>query len=183
MSERQALAKILAEKDQWIRACGRFAMEPISKEKLMETNTGYSIMEHVLLLRRVPLLAVLPLTDLQRVAGIASERNFTDGEVICEEGEPGDELYVIVSGAVLVLVKQHDGTQKEIARRKAGDVVGEMSIITGDNRNATLVASGDIHVLSLDRLNFESLMRERPEVSLAIMRQLCNRLKQLSHWE
>jgi CRP-like cAMP-binding protein len=53
-----------------------------------------------------------------------------------------------------------------------------MSLISGDTRIASLVAASDVQVLCLDRMSFESLLRERPEVSLAVMRVLCERLKQ-----
>jgi CRP-like cAMP-binding protein len=76
-------------------------------------------------------------------------------------------------------VVRHDGeTEKEIALRTAGDVVGEMSIISGEARSASVIAAGDVRVICLDRLNFQSLLRERPDVSLAIMRVLCSRLKE-----
>jgi CRP-like cAMP-binding protein len=140
----------------------------------METTTTLSIMERVLLLRRVPLLADLSPADLQRVAAIAVENDFTDGEAMCEQGEVGNEMYLIVSGEVRIVVEP----EKEIARRMAGDVVGEMSLISGEVRMASVLAIGDVRTLCLDRMNFESLLRERPEVSLAVMRELCNRLKE-----
>jgi len=118
---------------------------------------------------------------LIRVANIASEQDFTDGEMICEQGEAGDEMYVIVSGEVRIMVQTEGEPAKEIALRKTGDVVGEMSIISGDARIATMIASGDTRALCLDRLSFEGLLRERPEVSLAVMRELCSRVKQISN--
>ena len=69
--------------------------------------------------------------------------------------------------------------EKEVNQRGAGDVVGEMSIISGDARVVSVIAMGDVRTLCLERLSFQSLLRERPEVSLAVMRELCNRLKQL----
>ena len=146
----------------------------------MEISNTIPNMERILLLRRVPLFADLSPIDLQRVAAIAREEDFTDGEIICEQGEPGNEMYVIVSGEVRIVVHLEDGAQKEIARRSAGDVVGEMAILSGETRIASVTADGDVFVLSLDRLSFESLLRERPEVSLAVMRELCHRLKQLT---
>ena len=145
----------------------------------METLTTLSTMERVLLLRRVPLLTDLSPADLQRVASISTELGFLDGDVICEQGEPGDEMYVIISGEVRVVVSHEGQPEKEIAHRAAGDVVGEMSLISGDTRIASVLAVGDVRMLCLDRLSFESLLRERPEVSMAIMRELCSRLKQL----
>ena len=144
----------------------------------METLTTLSIMERVLLLRRVPLLADLSPADLQRVAAIATEHDFVNDEIICEQGEAGDEMYVIVSGEVRIVVNNEGQPEKEIAHRVTGDVVGEMSLISGDTRIASVIALGDVRALCIDRLNFESLLRERPEVSLAVMRELCKRLKE-----
>ena len=145
----------------------------------MDTLTTLSSMDRVLLLRRVPLLEDLTPEELQRVAAISTDLDFEDGELICEQGEAGDQMYVIVSGEVRVAVRQAEQPEKEIARRGAGDVVGEMSIISGEPRVASVSAVGEVRSLCLDRLNFESLLRERPEISLAVMRELCKRIKQL----
>jgi HEAT repeat protein len=195
------------EADSWLRACTVFAFTPqehpdandvltrlmqtdadpfvreVAAHKLqigenMDTITTLSIMERILLLRRVPLLADLSPADLKRVAAIATEHHFLDGEIIFEQDEPGDEMYVLVSGEVRVLVKNENHDNKEVARRKAGEVVGEMSVISGSLRSATLAAAGDVHLLCLDQKSFEGLLRERPEVSLAVMRMLCDRLRQ-----
>ena len=145
----------------------------------MENTRTLSSMERVLVLRRVPLLEDLTPEELQRVAAISTDLDFEEGEPICEQGEPGDQMFVIVSGEVRVVVKQAEQPAKEIARRGAGDVVGEMSIISGEPRVASVIAVGDVHSLCLDRLSFESLLRERPEISLAVMRELCKRIKNL----
>jgi hypothetical protein len=174
LNAQEVIANLMNEKDEWLRACANFI-----KEQPMENLTTLSTMERVLLLRRVPLLADLSPADLQRVASISTELDFVDGDMICEQGEPGDEMYVIISGEVRVVVS-HDGeSEKEIAHRSAGDVVGEMSIISGGPRIASVLAVGDVRILCIDRLSFESLLRERPEVSMAVMRELCKRLKQL----
>ena len=177
LSEHEAIALLLNEEDTWLRECANYVI--FSKDKTMEPLTSLSIMDRVLILRRVPLLADLAPAELKRVAEISTELDFSDGDMICEQGEPGDELYVIVSGEVRVLVNHPGQPEKEIARRVAGEVVGEMSIISGDMRVASVSATGDVRILCLDRLSFESLLRERPEVSMAVMRELCNRLKQM----
>jgi CRP-like cAMP-binding protein len=71
--------------------------------------------------------------------------------VICDQGEPGDQMYVIISGEVRVVVNQTEQPEKEIARRGAGDVVGEMSIISGEPRVASVISLGEVHTLCLDR--------------------------------
>lgn len=60
-----------------------------------------------------------------------------------------------------------------------GDVVGEMSIISGEPRVASVISLGEVHTLCLDHLSFESLLCERPDISLAVMRELCKRIKNL----
>jgi HEAT repeat protein len=173
LSGGEVIASLANEKDDWLRACAIF-----SKDGTMETLTTLSIMERILLLRRVPLLAALPPADLQRVAVIAAEQEYDDGDAICRQGETGDEMFVIISGEVRIVVNNEGQPEREIARRAAGDVVGEMSLISGDLRIATVLAVGDVRTLCLDRLSFESLLRERPEVGLAVMRELCTRLKE-----
>jgi len=200
------------ETDNWLRACAAFAITPdllpeadevlsriaqtdtdpfvreVAAHKLrngepMDTIATLSIMERILWLRRVPLLADLSPADLKRVAAIATEHHFLDGEVIFEQDEPGDEMYVVISGEVRVLVTSGDNGEREVARRKAGETVGEMSVISGSLRSASLTAVGEVHLLCLDQKSFEGLLRERPEVSLAVMRMLCDRLRQASQRE
>jgi CRP-like cAMP-binding protein len=132
-------------------------------------------MERVLALRRVPLFAGLSPAELQSAAAIADERSFADGEVIADQGELGDELHVILAGSVVVL-RGEAGTGTAIAHRGPGDVVGEMSIITRGPRVASLVAEGDVRTLRIGHREFESMIRERPDVALAVMRELADRL-------
>jgi len=142
----------------------------------METLATLSLMEKILFLRRVSLFADLPPPDLKQVAAIASERICPDGETIAVQGEPGDEMYVIVSGKVRVLTGAEPGV--EVARRKPGEYVGEMAIISREPRMASLVAAGEVRMLCIAQKQFESLLRERPEISLAVMRVLCARLRE-----
>ena len=145
----------------------------------MTQTTSMSPMERVLELRRIPLFAGLSPADLLRVADIAEERPYADGETIAEEGEIGEELYIILSGDVRV-VRHEDGAAVEVARRQAGDVVGEMSIISRAPRVASLVAEGDVRTITIGRREFESMIAERPDIALAVMRALADRLGALT---
>ena len=173
------IAELVREEDGWLRACANYAIGNGMEDQSMDNLATFSSMDRVLLLRRVPLLEDLTPDELQRVAAISTDLDFLDGETICVQGEPGDQMYVIVSGEVRVVVNQPEQAEKEIARRAAGDVVGEMSIISGEPRVASVISVGDVRTLCLDRLSFESLLRERPEISLAVMRELCRRIKGL----
>lgn len=175
-SQIQVVEELRNDPNAWLRACAEFVLEG---EK-MDTRTSLSIMERILFLRKVPLFADLPPVDLQQIAALLSEHHVEKDEVVFEQNETGDEMYIIVHGAVRIMVHAEEGRQKEVARRVEGDVVGEMSVITGHPRAAGLIAAEETHFLCLDKRSFESLMRERPEISLAIMRVLCKRLEEAS---
>ena len=145
----------------------------------MDTLATLSLMDRILFFKRVNLLENLSPVDLKQVALIAEEEVYADGEVIAQQGELGDVLFVIVSGEVRVC-SVRDGQEFEIARRRAGDYVGEMSIIGREPRMASLVAIGDVRTLCIDQKSFEGLIRERPDVSLTIIRELSKRLKEAS---
>lgn len=139
----------------------------------MNTLATVSIMERLLFLRRVPLFTGLTPADLRQVATLAGEQVFPADQLIAKQGEPGEVMYIIVAGEVRVVV---DG--REIARRQRGDIVGEMALLSQEPRHADLIAAGEVRVLSLDQASFESLLRDRPDVSLAVMRVLCARLRE-----
>lgn len=141
--------------------------------------TALSVMERVLFLRRVPLFADLAPVDLERVARLAEDHGYADGEIIAAEGEIGEELHIVVEGTIRV-VRDREGAQQELARRTSGDVVGEMSIVTQEPRMATLVADGDVRTVTLGHREFESMLRERPSIALAVMRVLAHRVAESS---
>jgi CRP/FNR family cyclic AMP-dependent transcriptional regulator len=155
------------------------AAAALDGETPMDTLSTLPLMERILFLRRVPLFAELSPPDLKQIAAIATERLYSEEQIISRQDEPGDELYVIVSGEVCVKARQPNGADSEIARRHAGDVVGEMAIITREPRIASLVAASEVRVLVIGQKPFEGILRERPEISLAVMRVLCVRLKEM----
>lgn len=145
----------------------------------MENLATLSMMDRILFFKRVPMFANLSPVDLKQVATIADEEVFSDGEEIAREGDVGDVMFIIVSGEVRVCSVQ-DGRVMEIARRKAGDYVGEMAIIGREPRMASLIALGDVRTLCIDHQSFEGLLRERPDVSLSVIQELNQRLKEAS---
>ena len=169
--------RLLSDEDEWIRECAAFARS--YGEMKMETPATLSLMDRILFFKRVPLFENLSPVDLKQAASIAEEELFSDGEEIAREGDVGDVMFIIVSGEVRVCSVQA-GKEIEIARRKAGDYVGEMSIIGREPRMASLVAVGDVRVLCIDQKSFEGLLRERPDVSWSVIQVLNRRLKEAS---
>jgi HEAT repeat protein len=163
--------------DPWIRTCAEFAGPPSKGAAMTTTLATLPPLERILFLRKVSLFDDMPPSDLRHVAAVATENAYVDGETIAAQGEMGDEMHIVVAGEVLVLAVDAEERQLEVARRGEGSVVGEMSIITSEPRMASLVASGEVRTLSIGRREFESMLRERPDVALAVMRELCERLR------
>jgi len=170
--------RLFNDSDEWIRDCTHFAAHKLGV-KLMDNLATLSLMDRILFFKRVPLFANLPPVDLKQVALLADEELFSDDEELCHEGDIGDVMFIIVRGEVRVC-SLRDGQEFEIARRKAGDYVGEMAIIGREPRMASLVAVGEVRTLCIDQKSFEGLIRERPEVSLAVIQELNKRLREAS---
>jgi CRP/FNR family transcriptional regulator, cyclic AMP receptor protein len=197
------VAELVDDPDPWVRACAvaaagsldavapdrarslagtdpheliREAAPARSEGGSMETLSTLSTLERVMFLRKVPMFGDLPPEDLKQIADVATEHAYPDGEVIAEEGEGGDEMHIVVTGVIRVTTGRA-GSETEIARREPGELVGEMAIIDDAPRMASLVCAGGVRTLSLHRRNFVRILRERPDVSLGVMRNLCERLR------
>ncbi len=169
-----ALRLALNDPDTWVRECATLVQQGGTT---METLATIPLLERILFLRRVPLFADLAPADLKRVAAIADEQLYADGAVVFRQGDPGDDLFVVVGGEMRVL-REDGGARREIARRKRGEYVGEMALLSGEARNATLAAAGDTRLLRIERRQFEGILRERPETGLAVIAVLCARLSE-----
>ncbi|HEX6033208.1 MAG TPA: cyclic nucleotide-binding domain-containing protein, partial [Anaerolineales bacterium] len=170
--------RLLTDEDPWIRDCALFAAHKLGERK-MENIVTLSLMERILFLKRVPLFANLSPADIKQVAALAQEESFSDGIKIVSEGEIGDLMFIILSGEVSVVITQGE-KEVEIARRRAGEYVGEMALISREPRSASVVAVGNVRALSIDQKSFESLLRDRPDASLAVIQVLTQRLKEAS---
>ncbi len=145
----------------------------------MESVQTLSAVERVLFLRQVRLFADLPIDDLRQIASVAEEMTFDDGAILARQGEPGDILFIVVSGEITVTARGEGGRRIDLGRRQAGDYVGEMAIIGDEVRMATLTAAGSVRTLYISRKQFQEILRLRPEVALAVMAGLSQRLREL----
>ncbi|MGH2724795.1 MAG: HEAT repeat domain-containing protein [Actinomycetota bacterium] len=160
--------------DETVRETARNTMKGVA----VETLSTLPLMERMLALRRVPLFRELSPGDLKHVAEAATENLYPDGALVAAQGDPGDAMHIVVTGDVQVLVAGDDHRVDEVARRGPGYLVGEMAILSDEPRMASLVAVGDVRTLSLDRKRFQRIVRERPEAAVAVMRELCHRLRE-----
>jgi len=140
-----------------------------------DTERTLDDIDRMLLLRGVPRFAALSPEDLQRLAATASERFVPTGEALVREGEPGDELIVIVAGDVRV--ERADGTGVRFLRRyEAGDHIGELAVLTERPRAATVIAEHDVRGLVVSGAGLRAILQERPLAAMAMLATLASRI-------
>lgn len=84
------------------------------------------------------------------------------GETLFRQGEPGDSLYIVISGMVRVVVQRQDGEQRLVAECGDGETVGEMAVLGGAPRSATVTAARDTHLAKLTQAGYERLLSKHP---------------------
>lgn len=130
-------------------------------------------------LQRVPLFSGFSGKELRRVAELARIADVPAGSVVTRIGEPGDSFFVIIDGTVAVQTPVGTGAQLH-----PGEFFGEMSLLDGEPRSATIVAATDLRLLIVDRSHFWRLLDEIPELitrMLTILSRRVRRLEQTVH--
>ena len=127
---------------------------------------------HVELLRRVPLFAAMTDAAYDHIAGLTESIAVPAGETVVEQGDEGDAFYVIVSGSADV--RQAD---RSIASLAPGDFFGEIALIDGKPRSATVLAIDDLVLLRVLRAPFLRLLEEQPATRHAILTALTQRIR------
>jgi len=103
------------------------------------------------------------------------QRTLAPGEVIFDEGDPADRLYVIRSGEV-ELVRENSVGKRAVARLGAGDFFGELGVVLGAPRTARAVAVSQTRLIALDRSTLEGMIVDQPEIAIRMIRVLVSRL-------
>ena len=134
------------------------------------------------LLRGLPLFSGLSDARLRALAAVAWLGIVPRGAAIIEEGdellEDEEGLYVLVEGRVEVRRGSTDGTGGRLLRRLGpGDYVGEMSLIDGHPRSASVFATSEVQYLALSRWDFHRVLRHDPDIALRVMAVLSERLR------
>jgi CRP-like cAMP-binding protein len=102
-------------------------------------------------------------------------RTLSPGETVFDEGDPGDQLYIIQAGEVEMMRESEKG-ERVVARLGAGDFFGELGVVLGGRRNSRAVAVNTTRVIALGRETLESMCLESPEIAIRMIRVLVSRL-------
>jgi len=124
-------------------------------------------------LSKVPLFANCSKRELSRLLSLARTETVEAGHTLFVEGAPSKDLYVIVSGTAAV---KRNG--RRIGRVGAGDVVGELGVILGGPRTATVVAETPIEWLVLDQTSLRAAIAEVPGLGWHLLQSVASRLDQ-----
>ena len=133
-------------------------------------------------LRGIDLFQTLSDAELRTVASRLRPLHYAAGEKILEEGSPGDSFFLIDRGEVRVL-RRLGGKPRQIARLGEGECFGEMALLTGEERTATVVATTDVDVLVIDKAGFQDIVAANPHVAVDISALLGRRRAALSDAE
>ena len=137
----------------------------------METST-------VDLLKGVELFSELNEEQLGMIANLVIVKNYNRDETVVLEGDDSVQaLYLIASGSVQVYMTGIDGRETILSFLERGDFFGEMSLIDGEPRSASVRTVTDATLLVIHRESFLSLIRKTPEIAMALMSELCKRLR------
>lgn len=153
--------------DGWLEKCRLFDAKELALEAPM-----LGVLEKVLVLRDSSLFMGLSGEELYPVAEIAQPTFLSPGQVVIKQGDPGDALFVVAKGTVAVT--KDDAKLREMG---AGAVFGELALLDGAPRAATVVAVTEAQLLRIPRAEFEALLDESPELARGVIRTLIGHLR------
>lgn len=128
-------------------------------------------------LGRVPLFSSLSSRHLKRIADSTEEARFMEGASVVKEGQKGDSFYVILQGQAKVV----NEAGKVVNRLLPGDFFGEISLLDGGPRSATVVTETPVTMLELKRNAFLRALADEPDVAVKLLRHTAGMLRRLEH--
>jgi hypothetical protein len=180
---RQAISALLEESDELTRTLAAETLlasigaedRLASSEDLADHREVLNPVEIALHLKSLPLFEGLTTRQLMNLASEVREEQHDAGTIVFAEGEPGDCLYLIVEGQVRI-------TRGETLLREQGpkSFFGEIAVLEGENRTATIATTTPVRFLRLDRDDLLRLMEELPAIAIGICQALSRRVSELT---
>jgi hypothetical protein len=171
-SKQQAIDRVRAGTDRWLREVGRWAAD---SENAEERPMGRSLVEKALELGTVDVLARVSSEDLAHIAQIAEEVELPAGVPIYAYGDAPDALYVVLSGSVRLYQDK-----EEIGVLGAGEAFGSWALFDEGRRVASAIPEGEVTVLKVDREEFLELLGDRVAITRAIFKAMVERIRNLA---
>ncbi len=132
------------------------------------------------LLRRVPLLSELSESDLTSIAALTKSKHFEPRQIIVRKDDPSDELFMIVEGHLKVVSTGADGRDAGFGIMGPGEVFGEVALLDGGPRSATIASLDSCQLLLIPRAQFFEFLESSPKTAIELLRVLAGRLRRLT---
>jgi CRP/FNR family transcriptional regulator, cyclic AMP receptor protein len=128
-------------------------------------------------LKEIPLFTHLKDAQLKEIASRCRKVLFKKGEVIFHKMDMSTDLYIVDSGALKAVLSDEDGDEIVLARFEAGAFFGELSLLDGQGRSATIVADSDSELSVLSQSVFLEMVTKDPKIAIALMTTMVGRLR------
>jgi RsiW-degrading membrane proteinase PrsW (M82 family)/CRP-like cAMP-binding protein len=145
--------------------------------ELAETFTPEQLAQMAERLSKIEIFRHVSLVHLENLSRAITVQDYPDGHVLFDEGDQGDAMVMLEQGQIAITVKDAAGQDKLLRTFEAGSVVGEFSLLDGQPRSARAQAQGAIHVLMLQREVFYRFIQSRPDVVLAMLQYLVDKVR------
>ena len=130
------------------------------------------------LLSRVPLFTELSPAQLTHMAQVAVRRSYPQGARVFHEGDHSDACYIIRAGSCRVTREHSDGRAITLANLGPGDIFGELAMLDGEVRSASVETLTDTELLALPAIDVKGLLTKRPEITVKLVAALTRRLRE-----
>jgi len=154
----------------------------VNQEAPPETPLEEKVTRRSVQLARIPVFAPLSEAEIERLASSSKSRVYAAGESIVEQGAEGTSMFVIARGSVNVVIRRGQRTEV-INSLGEDDFFGEMSLLTGQPRSATVVATSETEVLQIGKRALKPILENNEALVLAVSDRIQERLKKLSENE
>lgn len=129
-------------------------------------------------LKKVPFFRTLGKDGIDFIVERLKFKPFDENEKICTIGDPGDKMYIIISGRVKVVVKTEESDEETIiAYLSGGDYFGEMSLLTGEPRSASVITTEQSEMFILNKADFDVIVERFPSITLSMGKIMSQRLR------
>jgi CRP-like cAMP-binding protein len=134
------------------------------------------------LIRRVPLFARLEEPQIDALVAATTTRRLAARELLCHKGDPASQVYVVMSGRLKVTSTSKEGDEVVLNLLDAGEVVGDLALLVGGQRTASVTALEPSELLVLERREFLRFLREHPDAAVELLAVLAERVVRLSEY-
>lgn len=121
-------------------------------------------------LSNVPIFAPLSDEETRKLAEASNLRVFAPGESVVRQGQKGDSMFVVHRGTVDVQIEEAGAEAKVLRKLREGDFFGEMGLLTGEPRTATVLTDGETEILEINNLSLKPILEENPELVKSLSR-------------